>query len=537
MSPGGACQQAWLADRAIFATEATPDSATRPAWPRMARSCVDPDRHDRKSRALTECEAMMQSNAAVFPVRHLRAWLALCLALGASSPALADDGDPDPTFSGDGKAWFEWPATYLGATVFDVSARGVAVLGDGSVVTLNQFDKGTPDRFDACAVAKFTPSGAVDTTFGSDGWELAWFEAQPNKDDCLGIFPVAGNAMIVVGAVESMVLPYEKPALTKLRANGDLDTSFGVGGRVVISTQPFGAGAAFLFRNAIQAPDGKLLLVGSCQNCGHGSFEDFTAVRLNANGSVDTGFGNAGWVSFGRTDVDLHYLPEAATSIAVDTQGRVILGGYSEAYDDQDHRQMPLLVRTTPNGQLDTTFGGTGYVDYDLLGSFATSAIAIDPYNDGIILAANITNTQSVVPGTLLLRTRRDGTSDPNFGDSGLVLLQYEEGTNISALAIRRDRRITAAGWIDPNGADTRDFFAARTFFNGVLDDTFDGNGINRYVFDYADGTIDEPVAMVLSGERPVIAGPLALPDAFPDAFATGVLRLQSDLIFEDDFN
>jgi uncharacterized delta-60 repeat protein len=468
------------------------------------------------------------------PARRIRAGVALCLVLGATGPALADDGDPDPTFSGDGKAWFEWSTTYLGATVFDVAARGVAVLGDGSVVTLNRFDKGDPDRFDACAVSKFTPAGAIDTTFGDAGWTLAWFEAQPNKDDCLGIFPAAGNGIIIVGAVESMVQPYEKPELTKLRANGDLDTSFGVGGRLVISSQPFGGAAGFLFRRAIQAPDGKLLLVGSCQNCGHGGFEDFAAVRINANGSVDTGFGNAGWVSFGRTDVDQHYLPEAATSIAVDTQGRVILGGSSEAYDDQDHRQMPLLVRTTPNGQLDTTFNGTGYVDYNLIGSLAISAIAIDPYNDGIILAANITNTQNVVPGTLILRTRRDGTMDTNFGDSGIVVLQYEEGTNISALAIRRDRRITAAGWIDPNGTDTRDFFAARLLRTGSLDDSFDGNGVNRYVFDYANGTIDEPVAMVLSGERPVIAGPLGLPDAFPDGFATGVLRLQSDLIFED---
>lgn len=470
-------------------------------------------------------------------VRSAPARAALAALLCMSGAAVADDGDPDPTFSGDGKAWHAWPTTYQGAEVIDATARAVGMLGDGSTVTVGQFETIGPDRFQACAVAKFDRSGSIDASFGNAGWQLAYFGPQPNKDDCLGIFPAPGNAMLVVGVVESMSAPYERPALLRLRANGDLDTSFGVGGKIVIDNQPFGAAAGFLFRGATQAPDGKILLVGSCTNCGHGSFDDFMAMRLNPNGSVDTGFGSAGWVSFGRIDENDHYLPESATSIAVDTQGRVVLGGHSESYDDPNDQQRPLLVRTTPNGQLDTTFNGTGYVDINLLGSFATSAIAIDSYNDGIVLAANITNTSSVVPGAVLLRTRRDGTADTNFGDGGVVVLQYEEGTHITALAIRRDRRITAAGWIDPNGADTRDFFAARTHFTGALDSSFDGNGVNRYTFDFLPDSVDLPVAMVLSGERPVIAGTLTDLTANPQPFAVGVLRLQSDSLFEDGFD
>lgn len=332
-----------------------------------------------------------------------------------------------------------------------------------------------------------------------------------------------------------MIQPYELPAVIKLHANGSLDTGFGIGGKVIIASQPF-AGAGFLFRSAIQAPDGKILLVGSCTNCGHGSFEDFTAVRINTNGTVDSAFGTAGWVSFGRIDGQSHYLPEAGTAIAVDTQGRVVIGGYSETYDDQDHQQRPLLVRTTSTGQLDTTFNGTGYVDLNVFGSYATSAIAIDPYNDGIVLAANITNTSSVVPGALLMRAKRDGSIDTGFGDGGLVLFPEEEGTNVSALAFRRDRRITAAGWIDPNGSSTRRFFAARMFFYGTLDNTFDTNGVNTYTFPAASTPIGMPTAMVLSGERPVIAGTLVDSLSFAQVFASGVLRLQSDAIFDDGF-
>jgi uncharacterized delta-60 repeat protein len=461
--------------------------------------------------------------------------LALAALLAIAGPAMADDGDPDPTFAGDGKAWFGWPTTYEGEEVIQVTARGIAVLADGSTVTAGTIDTIGPNRFQAAAVAKFKLDGTVDESFGMQGWQLAYFEQEPNKDTVLGIFPSAGNSMLVVGVVESMARPFHRPGLVKLRANGALDTNFGQGGKLIIDAQPFGAEAGLIYRGAIQAPDGKIVLFGSCVECGHGVFDDFMALRLNANGSVDTGFGTAGWVSVGRSDDDDHYLPEVATAAAVDTQGRVVLGGYSESYEDPDHRQQPLLVRTTPDGQLDTTFNGTGYVDINLLGSFETSSIAIDPYNDGIVLAANIAPTQGVVPGTLLVRTRRDGTADANFGDGGFVVLQYEEGTHITALAIRRDRRITAAGWIDPDGIDTRDFLVARTHFTGALDSSFDGNGVNRYAFDFAPNSEDEPSAMILSGERPMVVGLLTLPDS--DEFATGVLRLQSDAIFEDGFD
>ncbi|MGN6521290.1 MAG: delta-60 repeat domain-containing protein [Dokdonella sp.] len=461
---------------------------------------------------------------------------AFALLLAASGNAMADDGDPDPTFSGDGKALFPWPTTYSGMDVLQVSTEGVAVLGDGSVVTVGAFDTASvgDDDFDACGVAKFTSSGAVDAAFGLGGWQLVHLEAQPFKDDCIGIVPTPGNGMIVVGATESMTLPYETLGLVKLRADGTLDPTFGNGGKIRITSQPFGANAGMLFHGVVRAPDGKLLAYGYCTNCGRGSFEDFMVVRINANGSVDTGFGNAGWVSFGRTDASDHYLPEVATALAVDTHGRIVVAGHREDYDDQDDRGIPMLVRLLPNGQLDTSFAGTGFLDIDLLGSYAVPAIAIDPYNDGVIVAANINLTSSVTPGTLVFRVRRDGSLDTNFGDSGLVVLQYEDGSNVAALAVRQDRRIVAAGWIDPTGAGTRSFFAARMHSTGVLDATFDGNGVNRYTFSAGTADVQVATTMTLSGERPVIAGLLTPTGPFPDSYTLGVLRLQSDAIFED---
>lgn len=456
--------------------------------------------------------------------------------IGANAIVHADDGDPDTTFSGDGKAIYAWPTDYEAHSVGDASTRSVAAFADGSVVVAGTFSP--VSTYDLCAIARFKPNGSIDSSFGNAGSVFVGFGDPMAQSEALGVFAGAANSILVVGVAESMNLPGHRPAMLKLLANGQLDTSFGVGGRQIIQTQPYGAAATTLFDAAAMAPDGKILLGGRCDHCGGGSSDDFVAVRLNANGTVDSTFGTSGWVRFGRKDGQDREVPEVATSVAIDTQGRVVLGGYSEAYNDNSHQQKPLLVRFTAAGQLDTTFNGSGALDINLIGSLATSAVAIDAYNDGIIVATNVTNTVSVIPGALIVRVKRNGVVDTNFGGTGLVVMQYDEGTNITALAVRRDRRIVAAGWIDPVGGDTRDFFAARMYFYGNLDTNFDDNGVNRYAMPFAANSVDVPFAMTLSAERPVIAGRLF--DSTASAFgahASGVLRLQSDAIFENNFD
>ena len=460
--------------------------------------------------------------------------------LGACAMVHADDGDPDTTFAGSGKAVYRWPTSYEGHTVEKATTRAVAALADGRIVIAGTFDPSSLAQM--CAIRRFKSNGDNDYDFGEGtaalGTAFVEFGDPLARNEALGVFAGAANTILVVGVAETMNSPGHRPAMARLLANGQLDPSFGVGGRQIIQNQPFGPSARTLFNSVAMAPDGKILMAGYCDDCSGGSGDDFVAVRLNPNGTVDGTYGTSGWFRFGRNDGQSRALPEVATAVAVDTQGRVILGGYSEAYNDNSHQQKPLLVRTTPIGQLDTAFNVTGVLDVNLLGSLATSALAIDAYNDGIILAANITNSASVVPGAVLTRIKRTGVVDTTFGQGGLVFLQYDEGTNVTALVVRRDRRIVAAGWIDPVGNDTSDFFAARMLFNGALDNSFDGNGVNRYTMPFEVNSIDIPFAMTLSGERPVIAGSLFDPTA-PGfgKYASAVVRLQSDAIFENDFD
>src|SRR5262245_32317146 len=94
--------------------------------------------------------------------------------------------------------------------------------------------------------------------------------------------------------------PVVRPRLEPLEERyllsaGDLDTDFGTGGRVLTT---FPGGFAEAASVAVQ-PDGKVVVAGVTLTFNTSDSEDFALVRYNADGSLDTSFGNAGRV---RTD-------------------------------------------------------------------------------------------------------------------------------------------------------------------------------------------------------------------------------------------
>ena len=182
--------------------------------------------------------------------------LLVCFAavlLSFSIVALANDGDPDPTFSSDGKAWFVWPDTMVQA-----EATAVAALADGSVAVAGWVDYGSNNR--DFAVAKFRNDGALDTTFADQGTRIVPFDLEPAQSDrACGVFDAGGGKVLIVGAAGLSIKPYERPALLRLNANGQPDTSFGPGGKRVIATQPLGTGASFSFNSAAKAANGTML--------------------------------------------------------------------------------------------------------------------------------------------------------------------------------------------------------------------------------------------------------------------------------------
>lgn len=454
---------------------------------------------------------------------HRRLHRAALALLALAGVARADDGDPDPSFDGDGRAWHIWPDTFV-----QVETTAVAVLRDGSVVTAGWADHGANNR--DFALAKFRADGSLDTAFGDGGTKVVAFDLEPGGDDrALGVFELADGKLLVAGSAGVGASPYAWPATVRLRADGQLDTSYGSGGRSWLTTRPW-SGSNTVLTAVTRAADGDIVFGGICTSCGQGGLPDLLAVRMTPAGQADAGFGTGGWRSFGRVGPDESWMVERVDAVAVDRHDRVLLAGHEETYTDPDERQRALLLRLDAGGAPDATFGDGGLFLLDTVGSWSARALAVDPANDSVVLALNITNMPTVVPATMLIRVRSTGVLDTAFGDSGANVFSWAEGNAVHALAIDAQRRIVVAGRVDPAGAAESYFFAGRLLHDGSFDTTFDGNGVRQLAMPIDTNTHASASALALPGGRPVLAG--SLYDVVGAHYASGVARLQSDLIF-----
>ena len=154
---------------------------------------------------------------------------------------------------------------------------------------------------------------------------------------------------------------------------GSLDLSFDLDG---IVTTDIGTPNDASYSIAIQS-DGRLVVVGQSNN-GSTSY-DFTIVRYNSNGSLDTTFDTDGIVT---TDIGNNL--EVANSVAIQGDGKIVVVGYrfNTLIDDI------AVVRYNINGSLDTSFDSDGIVITDIgISSDRANAVTLQP--DGKILVAD----------------------------------------------------------------------------------------------------------------------------------------------------
>jgi uncharacterized delta-60 repeat protein len=137
--------------------------------------------------------------------------------------------------------------------------------------------------YDFC-IARFNSNGTLDTTFGSNGIVI-----QPiGSDDDLGkSLAIQPDGKILLGGYCSNGRNYDF-CIARFNSNGTLDNSFGSSGKVI---QPIGSSDYRGHSLAIQH-DGKILLGGPCYT----NNWDFCIARFDSDGTLDTSFGIGGKV-------------------------------------------------------------------------------------------------------------------------------------------------------------------------------------------------------------------------------------------------
>lgn len=286
----------------------------------------------------------------------------------------------------------------------------------------------------------------------------------------------------------------------RMSTAGLLDSSFGAGssdgtpdGVVGLS---LGSGDDYAKAMAVQT-DGKIVLAGNTTTNANGGTSNIMVQRFNSDGSVDPTFGagTGDGSPDGTVTLDLGASSDVAVAVKIQTDGKIVVVGYSTA-TAQGSTSNIILARLTTVGVLDVSFGagnsdGTpdGVVSVDLGGSSDDVANALAIQSDNKIVVAGYT-TQSGTKNLMIARVNADGTLDSSFGagtgdgtPDGVVGLSLSDGNDeANGLVIQSNGKIVVAGTTRALD-NTTNAAVARLNTDGSLDTAF-GAGVG-------DGTPD----------------------------------------------
>lgn len=247
-------------------------------------------------------------------------------------------------------------------------------------------------------------------------------------------------------------------------ARGDLDPTFGAGGKV---TTDFG-GSEIGWAVAAQR-DRRIVVAGGRYES---ASDDFVLARYTASGALDRSFDGDG-----RVATDFDGGSDWASDVQVQRDGKLVAAGRSFLGEEEADGADVALARYNTDGGLDPTFGDGGRVltTFEPSGIAGASAVLIQ--GDGKIVAGGSTGG-GPESDFALVRYLPDGELDPSFGDGGRVVSPISSVTDwLLALAVQPDGKLVAAGY--SYQALSRGHIAlARYHPDGSLDSSFDGDGI-----------------------------------------------------------
>ena len=245
--------------------------------------------------------------------------------------------------------------------------------------------------------------------------------------------------------------------LARINANGTLDTGYGTDG---VATTVLGDAGSI---HVAVAPDGTAVTVTRRNKV-------VLAHRWTSAGELDTSFSADGVreLPFG----ELH--SRSSSYVTVDSQGRVVAAAMTEA-PKGDNTQ---IVRLYPDGSRDPTFGSKGRVTVNLDITDWPDALTVDA-RDRVLLALDF---YQLSPGDAkyagrsgVVRLRQNGTNDRKFSDDGLALFRLAPGGSYPmALGVDGAGRVVVAAF----GDFTTAYGAIRLLSNGAVDTTYGHQGI-----------------------------------------------------------
>jgi uncharacterized delta-60 repeat protein len=278
-------------------------------------------------------------------------------------------------------------------------------------------------------------------------------------------------------------------------AAGDLDPSFGAGGKVVSDLTLYSDDV----KEIAVAPDGGIVVLTN-------NTQSFL-LKYRPDGTLDPTFGTGGRAA--STNIDTH---AAARTMIVAGDGRLLFAGIRYNGNSGALGSKALVMRYTADGRPDPAFDADG-AQYLSAGTrdASFSALAVQP--DGKIVAAGqaggVGSTGSGSGNWLVARFNPDGSPDTTFSGDGWVVIPYfdsDDNNDANGVAVAADGRIVVTGRVyQYNAGAYTGIGVARLTPDGTLDPTFDGDG--RAVLNWSLSGTNAGNEIAVRGDKILVSG------------------------------
>jgi len=357
-------------------------------------------------------------------------------------------GIPDSSFATNG---------FLAAKIgpFDHKPADVVVQPDGKILV-----GGVLPANNYSYLMRYNNDGSTDTTFAAG----VGVSTRPlYTDGFRKIVLLPGGKIVAAGEVETASNGLDI-YLQRYLPNGTPDSSFGINS---VATKDYN-NVGNTMRDVVVQPDGKIVVASEIY--GLLNSVDFSVMRFNANGTVDSSFGTNG-----NTMVDMDTIDNNPNTLALQSDGKIIVAGTNHVNPTTD---TIAFMRFTTSGHLDTTFATGGKRKIILPGANLISGISMLANNSFLLSGFKRTyQPYTIVP--FVIKITAKGQADSTFGVNGLFISQINNQnalfTDITTRGNKHLVCLTAAGKPDSSFAT-----------NGVYVDhvAASNNGLNALTMD-----------------------------------------------------
>lgn len=247
---------------------------------------------------------------------------------------------------------------------------------------------------------RLLPDGNFDPDFGLEGLKLT--DAKPTE--LMHEMIIQPDGKIVMVGTDYNQAQIGKGVIRRFNADGTPDAGFAANGYQTVTIDPT---KHFELSDVALQPDGKIIATGEY---GNAASSGFPVVRLNADGSFDTGFNDDGIYfkllgSAARTAL--------AQDITLQPDGKIVVCGNSPKSTNNTEVNLTVM-RLRADGTTESTFGNFGVARVVYSAFTAGTQVLIQP--DGKLLLGGYFYTSDTSTAVSFTRLKENGSLDPTFG-------------------------------------------------------------------------------------------------------------------------